>query len=167
MSHGNLLDAGANASKAFPLHLPADKQFGRIAHRFWVMGTFLCNRRRVQGEGLMPDEFRRLTFSNAELKDAVHDNPDRKEKNVPTGDVTDVTSVRPKDNFLFEITYFDFAKHKERKIRIDEDEALAAVITYCKARGIPLPRASRKVIRVINQKFCLDALLGDAVAGFS
>ena len=115
----------------------------------------------------MPDEFRRLTFSNAELKDAVRDNPERKDKKMPRGDVTDVTSVRSEASFLFEVTYFDFAKHKERKVRIDEDEALAAVLSHCKARGIPLPRASQKVLRVIDQRFCLDVLVGDAVAGFS
>ena len=124
-------------------------------------------RRRARGEGSMPDEFRRLTFSHAELKDAVRDNPERKEENVPRGDVTDVIPVRSGEDFLFEVTYFDFAKHRESKIRIDEDEALAAVIHLCIARGIPLPRASRKVLRVIDQKFCLDVLVGDAVAGFS
>ena len=115
----------------------------------------------------MPDEFRRLTFSNAELKDAVRDNPERKEENVPSGDVTNVHSVRQGEDFLFEVTYFDFAKHKEVQIRIDEDEALAAVIHFCLARGIPLPRASRKMLRVIDQKFCLDVVIGEAVAGFS
>ena len=115
----------------------------------------------------MPDEFRRLTFSNAELKEAVRDNPDHEEKNIPSGDVTHVISVRPGENFLLEVTSFDFAKHKESKIRIDEDEALAAVVTYCGARGIPLPRASRKALRVVDQKFCLDVVVGEAVVGFS
>jgi hypothetical protein len=115
----------------------------------------------------MPNEFRRLTFSNAELKEAVLDNPDRKEKNIPSGDVTDVISVRPGHNFLFEVTYFDFATHKESTIRIDENEALDAVITYCRARSIPLPRASRKALRVIDQKLCLDVLVGESVASFS
>ena len=113
----------------------------------------------------MPDEFRRLTFSNVELKEAVGDNPDRQAKTMPSGDVTDITSVRSGAGFEFEVTYFDFAKHKESMIRIDEDEALAAIINYCKAQGIPLPRPSRKVLRVIDGKFCLDVLVGDAVAG--
>ena len=115
----------------------------------------------------MPDEFHRLMFSNAELKEAVRDNPERTAKKMPSGDVTDVTSQRSEAGFLFELTYFDFTRHKENKIRIDEDEALATVIGYCKARGIPLPRASRKVLRVIDRKFCLDVLMGNAVAGFS
>ena len=115
----------------------------------------------------MPDEFRRLRFSNAELKEAVRENPERKVKKTPSGDVTDVTSLRSGSDFLFEVTYFDFSKHKEKKFRIDEDEALAAVINHCKARSIPLPRAARKVLRVIDQKFCLDILMGEAVAEFS
>ena len=115
----------------------------------------------------MPNEARRLSFSNAELKEAVRDNPDRKEKNVPSGDVTDIISVRPGHTLLFEVTYFDFATHKESTIRIDENEALDAVITYCRARSIPLPRASRKALRVIDQKLCLDVLVGEAVASFS
>ena len=38
----------------------------------------------------MPDEFHRLMFSNAELKEAVRDNPERTAKKMPSGDVTDV-----------------------------------------------------------------------------
>ena len=115
----------------------------------------------------MPDEFRRLTFSSAELKDALHDNSECQTQKIPSGDVTDVTSVRSEAGFLFELTIFDFAKHKEKKIQIDEDEVLATIINQCKSLGIPLPRASRKVLRVIDQKLCLDVLIGEAVTVFS
>jgi hypothetical protein len=110
----------------------------------------------------MPDEFRRLTFSQAELKEALEAPPTAAAKKISSGDITGVRSVRTGNDFSFEIMVFDFSKQKERLIEIDEAAAMEALAEHCRGNDVPLPRDSRKALRVVDQKLCLDIFMGQA-----
>lgn len=108
----------------------------------------------------MPDEFRRLTFSQAELKQALEADPAGAVNKVPGGDITVVDTLRSGSDFTFEITFFDYSNQKERKVEIGEDAVMEALAAHCRASAVPLPRDSRKALRVIDQKLCLDIFMG-------
>ncbi len=91
----------------------------------------------------MPDEFRRLTFSQAEFKQALEADPAGAVNKVPGGDITVVDTVRSGSDFTFEITLFDYSTQKERKVEIGEDAAMEALAAHCQANSVPLPRVSR------------------------
>jgi hypothetical protein len=111
----------------------------------------------------MPDKFRRLTFSQAELKQALEAQPTAAAKRLPAGDITGISSVREGNEFSFEVQVFDFGKQKEGKVEIDESAAMEALAVHCRANGVPLPRDSKKSLRVVDQKRCLDIFMGQAM----
>jgi hypothetical protein len=96
----------------------------------------------------MPDEFHCLTFSQAELKQALEADPAGALNKTPGGDITVVDMV------------FDCSIQNERKIEIGEDPAMEALAAHCQANAVPLPRESRKALRVNDQKLCLDICMG-------
>jgi hypothetical protein len=110
----------------------------------------------------MPDEFRRLTFSQAEIKQAITTFPESSVKKLPKGDVTSVAPLRKGNAYFFELTFFDYSSPKESRIEINEGEALSMIIHYCGGGDVPLPRASRKEPRVVDQMLCVDIFMGEA-----
>ena len=110
----------------------------------------------------MPNEFRRLTFHGTELKQAIQDSPERPVRTQPSGDITAITPVQERDDHFYDVMFFDMSKQKEKKVRIPEEVALTALIDLCVAGKIPLPRESQKMLRLVEQRLCLDIFMGEA-----
>lgn len=107
----------------------------------------------------MAREFRRITFSNAELRVAIENYPRLNGINLPKGDITTITSKNRENRFFYELSVFDFQNQKSDQVDIAEDDAKSLLIEHCIAASIVLPRSARKETRDVENKLCLELFI--------
>ena len=100
----------------------------------------------------MPKEFRRITFSGTDLRDALKS----QDIDVPSGEITSISSVSREQAFHYELNIYRADKRETVTADLSEDDAQEALIKHCIALKIPLPREAAKSVRVIGDKLCLD-----------
>jgi len=110
----------------------------------------------------MPREFRRMTFSYEELPEALNSCGSKVSKKLSKGSITSVVSKMIDGSFFYSFQLFDAPSAKESHVDIPEHDVTKALVSYCLERGIPLPRALNKTVRIVNQDLCLDFLVGEA-----
>ena len=104
----------------------------------------------------MPREFRRITFSNSELKDALSDCRKGFKDSIRLSDVVATAPVRKDDRHLLELALFDFSKERKSRLEIDEHIVRDCLLDYCQSQSIPLPRGAEKTLRLIESNVCID-----------
>lgn len=104
----------------------------------------------------MAREFRRITFSNSELKDALSHCRKEFESRFRSSDVVLIASVRKNQKILLELELYDFSKEKSSRLEIDEGVVRDCLLGYCRTQNIPLPRVAEKDLRIIESKVCID-----------
>ena len=104
----------------------------------------------------MPREFRRITFSNSELKDALSGCRKGFKDSIRSSDVVSTAPVRRDDRHLLELALFDFSKEKKSRLEIDEHIVRDCLLDYCQSQSIPLPRSAEKTLRLIKSNVCID-----------
>ncbi len=120
----------------------------------------------------MPHEFRRITFTHAEVREAIGRSDTKPVKGSLGGEVTSLLPVHSNGDFLFQISMIDPAEGREHKAYFEEDDLIQAIIGHCRDQGIPLPRTSIKTLtvveqepvgelRVIDNRLCLDVSMGE------
>jgi len=103
----------------------------------------------------MPDETRRLHFSNLELYRALLEHSIRRGRRLPSGRILKVSMHEaPKPGFAVVID--DDLRHENAVVRFDLPSVAAALITYCRSRKVPLPRRARKSLTVVDRRICLE-----------
>lgn len=103
----------------------------------------------------MPDEIRRLHFSNLELYRALLEHSIRRHRTLPSGRILKVsTQAVPRPGFAVLID--DELRHENEVVHFDLATIAAALIAYCRSRSVPLPRNARKSLRVVDNRICLD-----------
>lgn len=107
----------------------------------------------------MAKEFRRITFSEAEMRGALEFDAEISGAKLPHGDVVSVKSSRSENAFLYELSIFDYAKQKEGTVTLREEQALEALLNHSIETGIPLPRAAHQEVREVDGHLCLDMLI--------
>ena len=107
----------------------------------------------------MAKEFRRITFSKAEMRSALEFGAANSGAKPPRGDVVSVKSSRSENAFFYELGIYDYAKQKEDTLPLPEVQALEALLNHSIETGIPLPRAARKEVRKIDGLLCLDMFI--------
>ncbi|OHC73249.1 MAG: hypothetical protein A3G18_07115 [Rhodospirillales bacterium RIFCSPLOWO2_12_FULL_58_28] len=108
----------------------------------------------------MTKEFRRITFSKKTLRKAVDGCSAATGDSIPGGDIVSISSAREGADFRFELELFDYVGKKNRKFRLSEADALEALIQYCLANKVALPRNSRKSVRLIDGNLAMDIFMG-------
>ena len=103
----------------------------------------------------MAKEFRRITFSKTEMRDALAFNAAGSGAKLPPGDVVSVKSSRTGNDFFYELGLFDYTKQIEATLKMPEEQALDALLNHSIESGIPLPKAARKEVREIDGLLCL------------
>ena len=108
----------------------------------------------------MATEYRRITFTNAELRSALesHLSPNGN-GSIPKGDINSVKSIQKNGDFFYELTMFDYSKRKESSMLIEQGETESALLDHCIETGISLPRLARKETRYIDDRLCLELFL--------
>jgi hypothetical protein len=103
----------------------------------------------------MPDETRRLHFSNLELYRALLEHSIRRGRRLPSGRILKVSMYEtPRPGFAVVID--DDLRHENAVVRFDLPSVAAALITYCRSRKVPLPRRASKSLTVVDRRICLD-----------
>lgn len=104
----------------------------------------------------MPREFRRITFSNLELKEALSHFRAEFEKKIGSSDIVSTTTLRKNQKHLLKLELFDFSKEKNSRLEIDEGVVKDCLLGYCQTKKIPLSRVAEKDLRLIEGKVCID-----------
>jgi len=104
-------------------------------------------------------EFRRITFTNVELRSALEIYLARNNDSVPNGDISSIKPTRKSNDFFYELTLFDLAKQKGKSLLVEQRDSVEALIEYCIESGIALPRAARKETRDVDNQLCLEIFL--------
>ena len=104
----------------------------------------------------MPREFRRITFSNSELKDALSGCREGFEDNIRSSDVVATVPFRKDDKHLLELALFDFSKETKSRLEIDENIVRDCLPDYCQSQSIPLPKSAETALRLIDSNVCID-----------
>ncbi len=104
----------------------------------------------------MPREFRRITFSNSDLKDALSGCRKGFKDSIRLSDVVSTAPVRRDDRHLLELALFDFSKEKKSRLEIAEHIVRDCPLDYCQSQSIPLPRSAEKTLRLIKSNVCID-----------
>ncbi len=103
----------------------------------------------------MPDETRHLHFSNLELYRALLEHCIRRHRTLPNGRILKVsTQAAPRPGFS--VLIHDDLRHDNDTVQFDLATIAAALIGYCRSRGVPLPRNARKSLRVVDNRIRLD-----------
>jgi hypothetical protein len=115
-------------------------------------------------------EFRRVTFTNSELLSAILAHCRATQRTVRLGEGTTCT-IDDDASVIVSTETFDIGADMKtvEQTRLDSNEVGAALLRYCMALRIPIPRLSQKSLQVtgdsISIVICLDS--GDATVPFA
>lgn len=106
----------------------------------------------------MPTEFRRVVFPNHELLQALAEYETPEAKSMPPGDIIAVAILEtPVDTV--EVTLLDTTQNATFRAQFTASHIAAALIGYCIAHGVPVPRNSRKSLRLMGDNLALDIVV--------
>ncbi len=112
----------------------------------------------------MPQEFRRITFSNEELHAALLAHVDAKAVIMAMGKIQAVSIERDRPRAV--TVYCGVGKSDKKVVDIPADVVVSALVAYCKDQRIPLPRHARTSIAADGNRLSLIKRL-DTGAGES
>lgn len=101
----------------------------------------------------MPEEFRRLIFSDMETVSAVMQQSRRSKDPIPTGKMSFLTIAGDK------VPYISFAidaESGEQRFKIEGNQLAAALIRYCMDNHIPIPQKAQKVVSAKDHQIIMD-----------
>ena len=102
----------------------------------------------------MPQEYRRITFTNEELHAALLGHVDAKAVIMALGKIQAVSIVRDRPHTV--TVYCGFGKSRKKVVDIPTNVVVSAVIAYCKDQHIPLPRRAHTCLA--NDGNCLSLI---------
>ncbi len=97
----------------------------------------------------MPKELRKLVFTTEELKSAAFDYCLRNKVGIPEAPIGQVIVEDSNDNFLT-LCFETVDLSDPKKISLNRDKVGAALIKYCSANDIPMPRQAKKILTIDN-----------------
>lgn len=104
----------------------------------------------------MPREFRRISFTNSELKAALSRCGNGFEKKIRSSEIMSTAALRTGRESLLVMELFDFSKEKNSRLEVEEEVARECLLDYCQTQRIPLPHDAEKELRLIESKVCID-----------
>ena len=111
----------------------------------------------------MPSEFRRVTFTNNELIEAIHDHNQVSRDKLPAGMIVSCKPVSEPD-VAVRLDLVDQASGETRLAYLSPEVVAAVLLRYCMKRRIPMPRKAAKPIEIhgdeISLKIEIEGRLG-------
>ena len=106
----------------------------------------------------MPTEFRRVVFPNQELRQALseYDAPEREP--MPAGDIVAV-AILEKPAGTVQVTLLDTTQNVTFTANFTASHIAAALIRYCITHKVPIPKHSRKSLRLMGDNRALDIVV--------
>ncbi len=94
----------------------------------------------------MPEELRKILFSEDELQAAVVDYCLRAKIRLPDKIIDDL-EVRADPEAMVVLKYADTGPEEASEVELSRDQVAAALIRYCSSINVPLPRSAQKVLQ--------------------
>ena len=109
----------------------------------------------------MPTEFRRITFSNQELREAIVLYNSKSIEKLPEGEILHC-EVLNEDKVYVRIVIQTHISENEKIIKLEPTYVGAILINYCKIKSIPLPKCSEKSLQITGDNIALQINVGVA-----
>jgi hypothetical protein len=106
----------------------------------------------------MPTEFRRVVFPNQELRQALSEYEAQGNEPVPAGEVVAV-AILDKPAEMVRITLLDTTQNATFTADFPASYIAAALIHFCIEHKVPIPRNSRKSLRLMGDNLALDIVV--------
>ncbi len=97
----------------------------------------------------MPEELRKILFANDELQAAVVDFCLRSNIPLPDKNIENL-EVHADPEVMVVLKYADAGPEETSAVELSRDQVAAALIRYCSAINVPLPRSAQKVLQSGN-----------------
>ncbi len=94
----------------------------------------------------MPEELRKILFSKEEVQAAVVDFCLRAKIRLPNENI-DELEVRADPEAMVVLKYAATDPEETNEVELSRDQVAAALIRYCSAIYVPLPRSAQKVLQ--------------------
>ena len=94
----------------------------------------------------MPEELRKILFSKEEVQAAVVDYCLRAKIQLPDHNIADL-EVRADPEAMVVFKYADTGPEETNEVELSRNQVAAALIHYCGAINVPLPRGAQKVLQ--------------------
>ena len=94
----------------------------------------------------MPEELRKILFAKDEVQAAVVDYCLRSKILLPDKNIEDL-EVRADPEAMVVLRYADTGPVEPKEVELNRDQVAAALIRYCSAINVPLPRSAQKVLQ--------------------
>lgn len=94
----------------------------------------------------MPEELRKILFSEDEVQAAVVDYCLRSKIPLPNKNI-DELEVRADPEAMVVLKYADTGPEEANEVELSRDQVAAALIRYCSNIKVPLPRSAQKVLQ--------------------
>jgi hypothetical protein len=106
----------------------------------------------------MPTEYRRVVFPNHELRQALAVYHGDDEQPIPPGEIVAVAILDSPANTV-RITLLDTAQSATFTADFSASHIAAALIRYCIDNRVPIPKDSRKSLRLMGDNLALDIVV--------
>ena len=93
----------------------------------------------------MPSEMRKMVFTEEELRAALVNYALRTNKKLPNATI-DKIQLEEKEGISATIIYRHDESEEAKTVVFEETHVAAAIVLFCRAHEIPLPREARKVL---------------------
>lgn len=106
----------------------------------------------------MPTEYRRVVFPNQELREALIGYQGDGGQDMPPGDIVAVTLLDSPANTV-RITLVSTSEGASYTADYNAAHIAAALIRYCIEHKVPIPKHSRKSLRLMGDNLALDIVI--------
>ena len=101
----------------------------------------------------MPEEFRRLIFSDTEVISAVFSQSRKSKDEIPSGTMKFLTIGGDREPF---VRFAIETAEGDKPFKFEGPFLAAALIRFCMDKNIPMPQKSRKVIAAKDLRLIMD-----------
>ncbi len=102
----------------------------------------------------MPEELRKILFPKDEVQAAVVDYCLRSKIRLPDKNIEEL-EVRDDPKAMVVLKYAETGQEEKNDVELSRDQVAAALIRYCSAINVPLPRSARKVLQPADEGISL------------
>ena len=102
----------------------------------------------------MPEEYRKLVFSEDELDQAVVEFCQNKGMILPQDEIVTVELTGLPDNPI-KLQYSTILQNGTTEVSLSRDQFGAALIIYCRQRRIPIPKSAEKIVKTDGSEVAL------------
>ena len=107
----------------------------------------------------MPNEMRKIVFTEDELQAALVNYALRTNKKLPNATINNIL-VEAKEGVTATIVYMRDGTEEPKSVEFTPNDVAAAIILYCSTRQIPLPRDAKKVVVPIEDSVGMIIKIG-------